>query len=197
MQDKLFSLVVHIRGVLLLALLSAACTIQRLTPTLDIGTTSTPTMLSPAPTLILSSNLLASLQTTVVAIETNQPTMLRSLIGEEGVAVGGFAQELNFKGYNNADEIVEAFTMALSQSQPICKGFVSYAGALPDKAILIYQGIKFDWSQFGLSQISATDSMTLQLFKLSDDWRLVYITPFDLESDLPILGPLQDCSTIR
>ena len=166
------------------------------TPTIVNVATPTRTM-SAVPTGITPLDLLENVQLVIAAIETNQPEMLRSLIGKEGVTVGGFAQGLNFKGYNNADEIVTAFAEALDKTTPVCRGFVPDAGALPDKAILVYQGLKFDWSRFGLTGTNSDSSMTFQFFKLPEGWRLVYITPFDFELDLPMLGPLQDCHAIH
>jgi len=148
------------------------------------------------PTGTTSPDLIATVQILITAIETNQPEMLRSLIGDEGVAVVGFGQGANFKGYNNADEIVAAFTEALDQSMPICEGYVPDAGTSPDKAILVYRGVKFDWSRFGLSGSSSDGSMTLQFFKLPEGWRLVYITPFNVEW-VPQLGTLQDCPAVH
>src|SRR5688572_20428110 len=165
------------------------------TPTV---TFPTPTVLAPTgtmpavPTPTTPADLLAAVQIVVKAIETNQPEMLRPLIGEEGVAPGGFAQGVDLKGYNNADEIVSAFDTALDRSNPVCEGFVPYMGALPDKATLVYRGMKFDWSQWGLSGTSAGGT-TLTLFNMPEGWRLIYITPFDFEWGPPILGPMQDC----
>lgn len=159
------------------------------TPTAPTGTM--PALL----TATIPPDLIANLQVVVTAIETNQPEMLRSLIGDEGVAVGGFAQGLDYKGYNNSDAIVEVFTEALEQSTLICEGFVPYIGALPDKAILVYRGLKLDWSQFGFSGTNS-DGMSIQLFNMPDGWRLVYITPFNFERDLPLLGTLQACPAV-
>jgi hypothetical protein len=169
-------------------------------PTLTSSIPKTPTLSSPEPTITLPAvptattlaNLLTAAQIIVTAIETNQPEMLRSLIGEEGVAVHGFLKPVGFKGYNNSDEIVAAFDEALNQSTPVCEGFVPNAGTLPDKATLVYRSLEFDWSQFDLSGTSSA-GMILRLFKLAEGWRLVHITPFDFEVDLPILGPLQGC----
>ena len=163
-----------------------------------VGSSSTqafPTLSNVTVTATMPAALLAAAQVIVTAIETDQPDMLRSLIGEEGVAAGGFAQDAQFKGYNNADEIIVAFTQALDQSTPVCEGFVPYIGALPDKATLVYRGMEFDWNQFGLSG-NSSGGMTLQLFKLSEGWRLVGITPFDFEWGLPIIEPLQACPVI-
>lgn len=86
---------------------------------------------SPAvPTVTIPPDFIMNVQTVVYAIEANQPEVFHSLIGEEGVAVGGFAQGLDFKGYDNSDEIVEAFADALAQSTPICEGFLPYVGGL-------------------------------------------------------------------
>lgn len=200
------SIVARFPSILLFTLLVAGCTLQRfpLTPTLvsvptvtmTLPNPKTPSIPSQVPTATMPADLLAALQIVVTAIETNQPDMLRLLIDDEGVAVVGLGQGENFKGYNNSDEIVAAFIESLDQSTPSCEGFVPNAGALPDKAILVYRGLKFDWGRFGLSSTSS-DGMTLQLFKLSEGWRLVYITPFDFESGSPILGPLQDCPAVH
>jgi hypothetical protein len=147
------------------------------------------------PAATLSPGLLDAAQVIFTAIETNQPEMLRILIGDEGVAAGGFAQGVDLKGYNNADEIVAAFDDALDRSTHICEGFVPNMGTLPDKATLVYRGMEFDWSQFGLSGTSA-GGMTLTLFKMPEGWRLTYITPFDFEWGPPILGPMQDCPAV-
>ena len=203
-------MVVRIQGALLLAMLVAGCAPQRFpaTPVVALTATSldtkTPILPSPEltitvpvmPTATTPADLLAAAQIVVTAIETNQPEMLGSFIGEEGVAPGGFAQGVDLKGYNNADEIVAAFDDALNQSTPICEGFVPNAGSLPDKATLVYRDLEFDWRRFGLSGTSS-GGMTLTLFKLPEGWRLIYITPFDFESGLPILGPLQECPVIQ
>jgi hypothetical protein len=154
--------------------------------------TVTPTLSSAVPTVILPADFVENVQIVVEAIQAKDPELFRSLIGEKGVAVGGFAQGLGFKGYNNTDEIMEAFTRALDHSAPVCKGFFSYVGGLPDKAILVYQGINFNWERFGMSG-NESDGMTLQLFKLPEGWKLVYVTPFDFEKDVASLGPLQAC----
>ena len=155
----------------------------------------TPTFLSstgtvPAPTI--PADLLTAVQIVVNAIEANQPEQLRTLIGDEGVAPGGFAQGVGLKGFNNADEIIAAFDEALDRSNPVCEGYVTYMGALPDKATLVYRGMEFDWSQWSLSGASAGGT-TLTLFNMPEGWRLIYITPFDFEWGPPILGPMQDC----
>lgn len=97
-----------------------------------------------------------------------------------------------YEGYNNADEIIAAFSDALDKSQPTCVGFVPDAGTLPDKVILVYRGITLDWSRFDLRG-GDSDGVTIQLFKLPEGWRLVYITPFDFVADLPNIGSLEDC----
>jgi hypothetical protein len=99
---------------------------------------------------------------------------------------------LNFKGYDNSDEIVDAFADALDQSTPVCEGFFSSVGGLPDRAIVVYRGIDLDWNRFDLGE-NPSDGMTLQLFKLPQGWRLIYITPLNLERDVPHLGNLQAC----
>ena len=174
----------------------ASTTEAALTPTVTfpIPTFPAPTGTVPAvPIPTTPADLLAAAQIVVNAIETDQPEMLRELIGDEGVAPGGFAQGVNLKGYNNADEIVSAFEDALEESTPVCEGFLPSAGTLPDKAILVYRGLSLDWNRFGLGDNSPDHAMTLQLFKLPEGWRLVYITPLDLEWGLSHLGSLQDC----
>ncbi|MDQ3006061.1 MAG: hypothetical protein M3R47_11870, partial [Chloroflexota bacterium] len=92
-------------------------------PKTPIPPSQAPTRTMPVvPTATTPPDLIANLQTVVTAIETNQPEMLRSLISEQGVAAGGFAQDAQLKGYNNSDEIVAAFTEALDQSTPVCEG---------------------------------------------------------------------------
>lgn len=193
--------------VFLLVMFTAGCTLQTATTTPTAIPTITPLVLEtatlPPPTstlLVLPAattppDLIANLQVIVTAVETNQPEMLRSLIGGEGVRADGFAQGEGFKGYNNADEIVTAFAETLNRSKPICEGFVSYIGALPDKAILVYRGIEFDWNRFNLSG-NSSGGMTLMLFRLPEGWHLVGITPFDFEWGSPILGPLQGCPSV-
>lgn len=204
LEVRFLFVIVRFLYVFLLVMLTAGCTLQTATTTPTAIPTITPQVLETAtlppptgtllvlPTATTPPDLIANLQVVMTAIEMGQPEMLRSLIGEEGVVVDGFAQGEGFKGYNNADEIVAAFAEALDQSKPICEGFVPYIGALPDKAILVYRGIEFDWNRFDLSGTSA-GGMTIQLFRLPEGWRLVGITPFDFEWGLPILGPLQDC----
>lgn len=126
------------------------------------------------------------------AILQDRPELLRQLIGDEGVAALGFASGASYRGDNNADEIVSAFADALEGSEPACVGFVPDAGSLPDKAILVYRDLPIDWSRFGLDARSSA-GMTIQLFNLEERWQFVYITPFAFETDLPIIGPLQDC----
>jgi hypothetical protein len=164
-------------------------TVTFLTPTFLSSTGTVPAV----PTPTIPADLLTAVQIVVNAIEANQPEQLRTLIGDEGVAPGGFAQGVDLKGYNNADEIVSAFDEALDRSNPICEGFVTYMGALPDKVILVYRGVKLDWSRFGFSDNGPDHAITLQLFNMPEGWRLVYITPFDFEWGPPILGPMQDC----
>ncbi|HSL30040.1 MAG TPA: hypothetical protein VK900_12635 [Anaerolineales bacterium] len=149
--------------------------------------------MSAVPTATTPADLLAAVQIVVNAVETNQAERLRALIGDEGVAPGGFAQGVDLKGYNNADEIVAAFEDALDRSNPICEGYVTYMGALPDKAILVYREVEIDWSRFGFGDNSPDHAITLQLFNLPEGWRLVHITPLDLGWGLAHLGPLNDC----
>ena len=149
----------------------------------------------PGPTATIPPDFIANVQIVVSAIEASQPEVFHSLIGEEGVAVGGFAQGLDFKGYDNSDEIVEVFSEALDQSTPVCEGFFPYIGGLPDRAIIVYRGINLDWQRFGMSG-SNSDAMTIQLFKLPEGWRLIYLTPLKLERDLPLLGTLQACPVV-
>lgn len=175
-----------------------------ITSTTEVALTQTvtfPDRASPAPTdtvpvvpsPTIPADLLAAVQIVVNAIEGKQPEMLRPLIGKEGVAPGGFAQGVDLKGYNNADEIVAAFGDALGRSNPVCEGFVSYIEALPDKAILVYRGVKLDWGQFGFGDNGPDHAVTLQLFNMPEGWRFVYITPFTLEWGLAHLGTLQAC----
>ena len=156
---------------------------------------ASPTPSPVGPTATIPPDFITNVQIVVSAIEANQPEVFHSLIGEEGVAVGGFAQGLDFKGYDNSDEIVEAFSEALDQSTPVCEGFFPYIGGLPDKAIIVYRGINLDWQRFGMSG-SNSDAMTIQLFKLPEGWRLIYLTPLKLERDLPLLGTLQACPPV-
>lgn len=150
----------------------------------------------PSSTATLSPDLHAPVQTVVTALETDRPELLRALIGQEGVAVGGFAMGMAFHGSNNADEIVAAFADALARTTPVCEGLDPYAGTGPDKAILVYRGVELDRRRFGLGG-EDEDAMTLQLFKLEAGWRLMFITPLDLEFAYQDLGygPLQDCPT--
>jgi hypothetical protein len=161
------------------------------------GCGSSPTAVStPVESIVTAPpEVVANVQIVVTAIQTKQPELLRSLIGEDGVAIAGFAQEVDFKGHNNADEIIAAFERVLEQSTPVCEGFVSYMGALPDKVILVYRNLELDWSQFGFGGTNS-DGMSIQLFNTSDSWRLVFITPFNFERDLPLLGTLQACPAV-
>ncbi|HUE98717.1 MAG TPA: hypothetical protein VMN99_05655 [Anaerolineales bacterium] len=161
-------------------------------PTILPPTSQMPTPFA-LPTATASADLLAAARIITTAIKTNQPQMLHALIGDEGVAPGGFAQGVDLQGYDNADEIVAAFDDALDRSTPLCEGFLPNAGTLPDKAILVYRGLKIDWSRFGFSDNGPDHAIALQLFKMPEGWRLIYITPFDLEWGLSYLGPLQDC----
>jgi len=147
---------------------------------------------TPAPPAATMSDLMPNIEIVQRAINEDRPELLRSLIGDEGVTPSGFATEFNYKGYNNADEIITAFSDALDRSEPVCVGFVSYAGALPDKAILVYQDLALDWSRFDRSGNNA-DGLTIQLFKLPEGWRFVVITPFDFDVHSDIIGSLQDC----
>jgi len=146
---------------------------------------------TPALTAIMS-DLMPSIEIVQRALAENRPDLLRSLIGNEGVAATGFAMGANFKGFNNADEIIAAFSDALDKSKPVCVGFVPNAGTLPDKAILVYRNLALDWSQFDVDGDNA-DGLTIQLFKLPEGWQFVYITPFDFDVHSDIIGPLQDC----
>lgn len=200
-NNRHFFTLVHFQAALLLALFTLGCIPQMFpsTPTDSVVSTVTHSNLE-TPTSTVSAvatgtmlpGLIEAAQIVINAIETTQPDLLRSIIGDKGVAVVGFGQGVNFKGINNSDEIVSAFADVLPQSTQICEAFAPQFGTLPDKAILVYRGIKFDWSKFGLSESSSDDSMTLQLFKLPEGWRLVYITPFNSEW-VPQLGPLQEC----
>lgn len=148
---------------------------------------------TPAPQTATISDLMPSIEIVQRAIAEDRPDLLRSLIGDEGVAAGGFATGFNYKGYNNADEIIAAFSDALDTSKPVCVGMVTYLGALPDKAILVYRDLALDWSRFDLSGNNA-DGLTIQLFKLPEGWRFVVITPFNFDVHSDLIGTLQDCS---
>jgi hypothetical protein len=167
---------------LLSLVLSLACVASSVLPR-----TSTPAQ-PPAAT----SDLMPNIEIVQRAINEDRPELLRSLIGDEGVTASGFATEFNYKGNNNADEIITAFSDALDRSEPVCAGFLPNAGSLPDKAILVYRDLALDWSRFDLSKSNA-DGMTIQLFKLSEGWRFVVMTPFDFDSHSEITGSFQDC----
>jgi hypothetical protein len=139
-----------------------------------------------------SSDLTEAARTVVTAIDQKRPDLLQSLIGDEGVAALGFASGASYKGYNNSEEIISAFSTALQDAQPVCAGFVPDAGTLPDKAIIVYRDLPIDWSGFGLKR-GASEGVTIQLFNLEEGWHFVYITPFDFGSDSRSLGPLEDC----
>lgn len=202
-KNRRFFTVVRFQAAILSMLFAIGCI-----PQTPIPNTSVPTIVVPSSTLLnletptgtlpavatgtISPELIEVTEIILTAIETNQPDMLRSIIGDEGVAVVGFAQGAKFKGFNNSDEIVAAFADALPESTPICEGFAPESETLSDKAILVYQGIKFDWNKFGFSESNSDGRMTLQLFKLPDGWRFVYITPLNPEW-ISHLGPLQEC----
>lgn len=41
-----------------------------------------------------------------------------------------------------------------------------------------------------------SNAVTIQLFKLPEGWRLIYLTPLDLARDLPNMGPLHNCPAV-
>jgi hypothetical protein len=145
-----------------------------------------------APPEAAPASLAESAQIVGRALGEERPELLRRLIGDEGVAAAPFAVGAQFAGHDNSDEIVALFSEALGRGRPACLGYDPEAGTLPDKAMLIYRGLAIDWSRLGLEGVES-DGMTIQLFKLPEGWRMVYITPFDLEAGASYLGSLQDC----
>lgn len=145
-----------------------------------------------SPPATIEPDLMQAVQIVQNALAENHPDLLRSIIGDEGVAVQGFAMGAGYEGHNNSDEIVAEISEALEISLPTCIGFLQNAGSLPDKAILVYKGLQLDWNYFGIER-EDSDGATIQLFEFPEGWRLVYITPFDFEVDLPVIEPLRDC----
>ncbi|MCX6054298.1 MAG: hypothetical protein NTZ74_05160 [Chloroflexi bacterium] len=111
------------------------------------------------------------------SINKNQLNMITSIIGENGVEFMSFGQGAIPLGYNNSEEIITEIQKALNNSSPKCIGYNDTDfGSEPEKAIIIYSGVNFDWKKLGIDQ-SGNDTVGFQFYKNENVWDLIWITP--------------------
>lgn len=120
------------------------------------------------------------------AIQNKQPAQVGDLVGENGVAFvlkwpGGVA----LPGYNNRALIERQLEKALIDSEPVCYGYVPDYGSLPNKALVLFQGLNMDWDTFGGESFTNSDLVGFSFFQFDQGWDLVHILKVDPAGPLP------------
>lgn len=127
------------------------------------------------------------------AIYSNQPALVADMIGEHGLVFAPYAVGVNLPGRNNREEVLPEIEKGLQNADPVCLGYDPLFGRGPDKAIMVFQGLNFDWPAVGLAA-SPEDAVALQFFRYEQSWELVLVVPLSLDWELPILSnQLQPC----
>jgi hypothetical protein len=121
-----------------------------------------------------------------------QPDMISDVIGQNGVQFWSYATGADFLGYNNAEFIITELRKGLTNTSPQCLGYNPDFGTQPDKAIIFYKDINFDWSNLGFEE-NKSDIVGFQFFRMEQGWELVYITPIPVEFWPELREPLIEC----
>jgi len=110
-------------------------------------------------------------------VSHNEPNMIANVIGKTGTKFGYFGMGANPIGYNNSEVIVTELKKGLEGSSPKCLGYNDRdMGTLPDKAIIIFKGINFDWECLSMSK-PENDTVGFQFYLSDEKWELIWITP--------------------
>lgn len=112
----------------------------------------------------------------VYAIFEQQPWLLRDLIGPDGCAFAPYATESEMPGGNNGEEIADETGRALINSDATCLGYSVIKYGQPDKAIIYWLGLNYDWGRLHLGDYAAPTT-AFEFFLLDDGWRLCFIGP--------------------
>lgn len=112
----------------------------------------------------------------VYAIFEQQPWILRDLIGPDGCAFAPYATESETPGGNNGEEIAIETEQALINSDATCLGYSVIKHGQPDKAIIYWLGLNYDWQRLHLGDYAAPTT-AFEFFLLDDGWRLCFIGP--------------------
>ncbi|MBE3143293.1 MAG: hypothetical protein IMZ61_05130 [Planctomycetes bacterium] len=126
------------------------------------------------------------------SIGQNQPVMISDVIGQNGAQFWRYATGGVFLGHNNAEIIVTELKKGLINSSPQCLGYNPDFGTEPDKAIIVFKDINFDWSNLGFGE-NKSGIVGFQFFRMEQGWELVYITPIPVESWPGLKDTLTEC----
>jgi hypothetical protein len=123
-----------------------------------------------------------------------KPEMITALVGSNGTRLLSYGVGADPLGYNNADEVFKILEESLVRSEPACHGYNPNFGSLPDKGIIYFRGINFNWQERGVSTDGVKDNMSgFQFYKQDQGWELTWITPIP-EWAMPDSNSLLPCS---
>lgn len=113
-------------------------------------------------------------------IQNNQPGLISSLMGGYGTDLNTwYGTEFYPPGHNNSDQVITELEEALTDANPVCKGYQEMLGKHPDKAILYIQGLSCkDDKEFCNHQKGGNGLFFFEFITGNDgQWQLVAIGP--------------------
>lgn len=112
----------------------------------------------------------------VYAIFEQQPWMLSELVGPAGCAFAPYATEAETPGAHNGEEIAIETEAALANADATCLGYSVVANGYPDKAMVYWLGLNYDWERLHLGEYAAPTTV-FEFYMGHSGWELVFIAP--------------------
>jgi hypothetical protein len=105
-----------------------------------------------------------------------QPWMIADLVDREGCAFAPYGTEAQPPGRNNGEDIAIETEQALIDADATCLGWYSIANGMPDKAVMYWMHLNYDWQRLGLGD-QASEFTAFEFFKTDEGWSLEFICP--------------------
>lgn len=185
----------HIKHLVIISV-SVTILILACSPIAPIATESRPLTTQRLLSPLARDDLSSVIEWVTYSVKYKEPSRLAPLIGQHGTGFAEFGTGVEFVGFDNSDLIVEELKKTLQDSEPICLGYNAVFGSRPDKAIIVFQGIDFDWPKLGLSGAQGSDTVAFQFFQFDESWEFVVITPILTEEALKMTAPLVQCPDV-
>lgn len=138
------------------------------------------------------SDFLTIVQWVSFLIIHHQPEMISDVIGQNGAQFWPYAIGGKFLGYNNAEFIVKELENGLTNASPLCLGYDPDFGTQPDKGIIFFKEINFDWYNLGFGD-EPSKIVSFLFFRMEQGWELVFISPVPDEFWLELKDTLREC----
>ena len=186
---------------LFIALAALSCSLVQRNPAppsalaSPVPSQSTPTQPTRAPLTVATRDaydLVGTVRLLEDLILSGQTERIGEIVGPEGVRFAPFAVGVEYLGEDNSPTIADLLRVATEGHSPRCTGFNPDFGLAPSKAIVVFDGIAFDWATLGLEHPNVA-AAGFHLWLLNNGWQLVFITPLGYDWDLESVEPLQPC----